>query len=319
MKGEGQGHLNMKIKNYVPILTITFMTLMYHPSYANILIQPFPENSNKAETTILQVNENDINHNIINVDGLRLHAQPDINSPVLSLLNRNTEYMVKERQDEFVKIETNNGLTGYISKDFCVEEDSIKKICIDENKEDKKENLQPGLQPILASENVSSKIVLTEYQLYGPGMEKNTLLDDADSNPENESFKVYDKVKDTNDSTVREEIVDYAKQFLGRPYVFGGTSLENGTDCSGFTQAIFQKFEKSIGRSSRDQASKGKEIPIEERKLGDLLFYADGDYINHVAIYIGNDKIIHASNPENGITITNYDYRKPYKAVAFFD
>lgn len=120
-------------------------------------------------------------------------------------------------------------------------------------------------------------------------------------------------------SATRTAIVAYAKQFLGNPYVYGGTSLTNGADCSGFTQSIFAHFGITTGRSSRDQAAKGKEISLSAIQPGDLLFYASGSTINHVAIYIGDGKIIHSSNPTTGITITKYNYRTPCKAVTFLD
>ena len=120
-------------------------------------------------------------------------------------------------------------------------------------------------------------------------------------------------------SATRTAIVAYAKQFLGNPYVYGGTSLTNGADCSGFTQAVFAHFGITTGRSSRDQAAQGKEISMSAIQPGDLLFYASGSYINHVAIYIGDGKIIHSSNPTTGITITKYNYRTPCKAVTFLD
>ena len=120
-------------------------------------------------------------------------------------------------------------------------------------------------------------------------------------------------------SATRTAIVAYAKQFLGNPYVYGGTSLTNGADCSGFTQSVFAHFGITTVRSSRDQAAQGKEISMSAIQPGDLLFYASGSYINHVAIYIGDGKIIHSSNPTTGITITKYNYRTPCKAVTFLD
>lgn len=120
-------------------------------------------------------------------------------------------------------------------------------------------------------------------------------------------------------SATRNAVVAYAKQFLGNPYVYGGTSLTSGADCSGFTQSVFGHFGISTGRSSRDQAARGKSIPVSDAKPGDLLFYASGDYINHVAIYIGGGQVIHASNPTTGICITPANYRTPCKAVTFLD
>lgn len=120
-------------------------------------------------------------------------------------------------------------------------------------------------------------------------------------------------------SATRNAIVAYAKQFLGNPYVYGGTSLTNGADCSGFTMKVFSHFGISTGRSSRDQAARGKAIPIGDVQPGDLLFYASGDYINHVGIYIGGGQIIHASNPSTGICLAPSNYRTPCKAVTFLD
>lgn len=122
-------------------------------------------------------------------------------------------------------------------------------------------------------------------------------------------------------TATRTAIVAYAKQFLGNPYVYGGTSLTNGTDCSGFTQGVFAHFGITTGRTSRDQAANGKAISINEIQPGDLLFYSSGSssYINHVALYIGGGKVIHASNSTTGIIISPYDYRTPCKAVTFLN
>lgn len=120
-------------------------------------------------------------------------------------------------------------------------------------------------------------------------------------------------------SSVRSQMVAYAKQFLGNRYVYGGTSLTNGTDCSGFTMRIYQKFGYSISRTSRSQATQGTAISVSQVKPGDLLFYNSGGAINHVAMYIGNGQIIHASNPKTGIKISNASYRQPCKAVRFIN
>ena len=118
---------------------------------------------------------------------------------------------------------------------------------------------------------------------------------------------------------LRAQIVDFALQFEGNPYVYGGTSLTNGADCSGFVMSVFSHFGINTGRSSREQAGKGKTIPVDQVQPGDLLFYASGDYINHVGIYVGDGKIIHSSNPATGICYASANYRTPCKAVSFFD
>lgn len=120
-------------------------------------------------------------------------------------------------------------------------------------------------------------------------------------------------------SATRSAIIAYARQFLGNPYVYGGTSLTNGADCSGFTQSIFAHFGIETGRSSRDQAVKGREIAVSSVRPGDLLFYGSDNYINHVALYIGDGQVIHASTERTGIIISPSNYRTPCKAVSFLD
>ena len=117
-------------------------------------------------------------------------------------------------------------------------------------------------------------------------------------------------------SDVRVELVEYAKQFLGNPYVWGGTSLTKGADCSGFVLSVFKKFGVSLPHYSGAQAKSGTKISASDLKPGDLVFYGNSSgTINHVAIYIGGGQVIHASSPKTGIKISNYKYRTPVKYV----
>ncbi len=106
------------------------------------------------------------------------------------------------------------------------------------------------------------------------------------------------------DAPLGQQICDYACQFVGNPYVFGGTSLTNGTDCSGFTQAVYAHFGISIPRDSYSQRSCGIGIAYEDAQPGDLICYA-----GHVALYLGNGRIVHASTPKTGITYGYATYR----------
>lgn len=117
-------------------------------------------------------------------------------------------------------------------------------------------------------------------------------------------------------SDVRVSIVQYAKQFLGNPYVWGGTSLTNGADCSGFTMSIYAKYGVGLPHSSRAQANCGTRISASEARPGDLFFYGNGSGINHVAMYIGNGQVIHASTERTGIKISNAYYRTPVCVVS---
>jgi hypothetical protein len=118
-------------------------------------------------------------------------------------------------------------------------------------------------------------------------------------------------------SDVRVDLVQYAKQFVGNPYVWGGTSLTNGADCSGFTMSIYKKYGVSLPHHAASQAQLGTKIEFSQLQPGDLVFYAKNGSINHVAIYIGNGQVVHASNPKTGIRISSLNYRTPYSARRY--
>jgi len=119
----------------------------------------------------------------------------------------------------------------------------------------------------------------------------------------------------SNVSSLQQEIVTYALKFVGNRYVWGGESLTNGADCSGFTWRIYKDFGYSIPRTSREQAaSAGRKVDLSDRQPGDLLFYTNSSgTVNHVAIYIGNDRIVHAANSRQGIITSKYNYRDVYR------
>lgn len=118
-------------------------------------------------------------------------------------------------------------------------------------------------------------------------------------------------------SDVRVELVEYAKQFLGNPYVWGGTSLTKGADCSGFVLSVYKKFGVSLPHHSGSQANYGTKISAGDLQPGDLIFYGNSrGTINHVALYIGGGQVIHASDEISGIKINNYNYRTPVKYVS---
>lgn len=109
----------------------------------------------------------------------------------------------------------------------------------------------------------------------------------------------------TNTSSAKgEEVVAYAKQFLGNPYVYGGTSLTEGADCSGFVQSIFKNFGITLPRTSGEQGEAGVDVGgIENARPGDLIYYS-----GHIGIYAGNYQLVHSSGPEYGIKISNVDF-----------
>ncbi|AYA99792.1 C40 family peptidase [Lachnoanaerobaculum umeaense] len=123
--------------------------------------------------------------------------------------------------------------------------------------------------------------------------------------------------KAAKEKVSRTALVAYAKQFVGNPYVFGGTSLTNGADCSGFVMRVYEKFDISTGRNTKQQANNSREISIDAVQPGDLIFYGSGGEISHVAIYMGDGRVVHAANSKSGIITSSMTYRTPIKAVTF--
>ena len=121
-------------------------------------------------------------------------------------------------------------------------------------------------------------------------------------------------------ASLRSQIVNYALQFVGNPYVWGGTSLTNGADCSGFTQSVLRHFGISIPRVSRDQSRAGSAVTQSEMRPGDLVFYTNSSgTVNHVAMYIGNGQVVHAASRRSGIKISQWNYRSPARIRNVID
>ena len=110
----------------------------------------------------------------------------------------------------------------------------------------------------------------------------------------------------------RQTVIGYALSFLGGRYVYGGENPDSGPDCSGFTRYILSHAGGVyINRTAAEQAQQGREVSIEEAKPGDLIFYSNGSRVNHVAMYIGDGRVVHASNERNGIMVSRWNYRTP--------
>lgn len=263
--------------------------------------------------------------------GLRLREAPSLESTVLTTLDSGTSYEVIGEESGFAKLLIDDTLQGYVSCDYISTRVEFREaVSLEEEeqqlrqKEQQKQEAEAAIEKLekTVEENVIPANPAgdgTSHSTDAPpvtGGQDGSAVSGAQENgpgyftPEGEQAVM---------SATREAIVAYAKQFLGNPYVYGGSSLTDGTDCSGFTMRIYEHFGISTGRSSRDQAAKGREIAVSDVQPGDLLFYASGDTINHVAMYIGGGQIIHAATSKTGICIANANYRTPCKAVTFLD
>ncbi|MDF2542094.1 MAG: hypothetical protein K0S47_1812 [Herbinix sp.] len=214
---------------------------------------------------------------------LKVREEASLDSSVLSLVPKAEELKVIKEENEWMKVSLEGNTTGYVSSEFVeVKKEYKEAISIEE------EQAQIEAEVKRTAENNSSST--------------NTGNNNSSSS-----------------SSLRSQIVNYALQFEGNPYVWGGTSLTNGTDCSGFTQSVLANFGIGITRTSRSQAVGGRSVSIQNIKPGDLVFYQRYGTINHVAIYIGNGQVISASSASTGIRITNLYYRQPCKVVSYID
>lgn len=287
---------------------------------------------------------------VVNASTLRLREQADLQSNTLTLLSEGAHYIVLSEEGEFAKLSIDTDLVGYVHKDYIKTNVEFRTaVSLEEETAKNTEVVRLKTEADTAIKNLQA-IQRVEAKQDEP-LAESTATGTVAANPDGTRAESTAQASPTtapptqttakppattsaapesqvaigpgggNSSAVvsasRTAIVAYAKQFLGNPYVYGGTSLTNGADCSGFTQAIYKNFGISTGRSSRDQADKGTAISVESVQPGDLLFYASGDYINHVAMYIGGGQVIHASNSTTGIIISPSNYRTPCKAVTF--
>lgn len=290
----------------------------------------------------------------INTSSLRLREKPDLTSNTLTLLSEGAEYVVLSEEGDFFKIAVDNDLIGYVAKSYIkttIRFDQAVSLAEEAARKQEEEQRKKAADEAMAALEEVRRVEAKKDDASGTGQTASAseTVGVIAPNPEQGSsatvaapIATAAETQAANDQTpigpgagssggsgsaggtavasaTRTAIIAYAHQFLGNPYVYGGTSLTNGADCSGFTQAIFANFDIAIGRSSRDQAAKGKTIAVTDIQPGDLLFYASGDYINHVALYIGGGQVIHASNSTTGIIISPYNYRTPCKAVTFLE
>lgn len=215
---------------------------------------------------------------------LKVREEATADSTCLTMIPEGEEYEVIETSEGWTKLLISEEFTGYVSNEFIdIEFDLGTAISKEE------EEAEQARKAALAQ------------QAAAPAQTPAAPQQPADSGVV---------------SGTRADVVNYALQFVGNPYVYGGTSLTNGTDCSGFTMSVFAHFGYSLNRSSRDQIYNGTNIGIYEVQPGDLLFYNNGgSTIGHVALYIGNGQIVHASTERTGIIVSNAYYQTPCGAT----
>lgn len=265
---------------------------------------------------------------IVGTQTLRVRSKASKDASTLELVPEGETYIVTKEHDEWAEIlygtdEEGNDLIGFISKDYAEIRVEFKyAISIEEEnrilrEQEEAERAEAERKRLLEAEEAARKAeaarVKKEAEKARKEAEAQNKATSSANNSKNEEVTSY-KPSSSASKNLGVEIANYALKFVGNPYVWGGTSLTRGADCSGFVQTIYSQFGYSIPRDSRSQANgAGIKVSLSDRQPGDLLFYASGGRVNHVAMYIGNDRIVHAANRRQGIITSRYNYRDVYR------
>lgn len=261
---------------------------------------------------------------VISSGNLNIRQEASTDSEVVGILTNHNACELLEDAGDWYKV-TSGKVTGYVSKQYLVIGDEAEAIAEQEiktvatvNTETLNVRAEKSTEAEVLSQVGNSEAFTVNSVADGwveisvddsvgyISQDYVTLAQALPTAKTIEQVKYGDGVSD-----VRASVVSYALQFVGNRYVWGGTSLEKGIDCSGFTMRILEKYGISLPHSSRAQPSYGTKISASEAKPGDLFFYGSGRSISHVAIYIGNGQIVHASNKRDGIKVSNAYYRNP--------
>ena len=231
---------------------------------------------------------------ISNTDGVNVRTEPNTNSSIYTQISNSERFLVADQQDGWVKIEIDDQ-DAYLSSDYV----------------DVKYGLEEAIKytPVVEVADTSNSKSNTKNST---GKSSSSSKNSGKKSSANDGAA---GSKSGSVSSKRAQIANYAVQFVGNRYVYGGTSLTNGTDCSGFTMSVMAKFGVSLPHNSGSQAGSGKSITSSQMRPGDLVFYSGSGGINHVALYIGNGQVCHASNAKSGIKISTWNYRTPAKIV----
>lgn len=254
---------------------------------------------------------------MVNTTTLRVREEASLESDCIDMVAGGSEFVVEEKKDGWGQIELDNTTKGWVSLEFLdtrIEFDTA--ISIEEEQKRLEEQR-------LAAERAEEARRRAEAAASQASVSNNTSNTPAPSQtpdpaPASDPVQSASEVSEVS-SSLREAIVAYALQFEGNPYVYGGNSLTNGTDCSGFVKLIYAEFGYGLERRASYQYKyNGTQIPVEQLRPGDLVFYGSGE-VEHVGMFIGNGKIIHASTSRTGIIVANLYYRTPYGAVRIIN
>ena len=259
---------------------------------------------------------------IVTTTTLKVREKAKKDATVLTLVGEGEVLSVKKESENWVKIKTDD-YSGYVSAEYVdlyteneqaesIEEERAR---LEREEEAKRLEEEARRQELLAQQQATSNRSTTHTS--SNSTSNGTSSSSSNSSSSSSSSSVGSSSQSsgststsTGNKSLGQQIANYAVQFKGNPYVYGGTSLTNGADCSGFVMSVFRNFGISLPRTSGAQATVGRRVAsISQAQPGDLIAYS-----GHIGIYIGNGKLIHASSPKTGIIISDVNYR-PIKSI----
>lgn len=261
----------------------------------------------------------------VNTDTLNIRAEESTDSNILALSGEGDKLEVVGEEDGWVKVAVDAETIGYVSSDYvCIDYAYETAITIEEEEaaiaeEEARRKAEEEAAAEAARQAEAEAAAKAQQSSSSSTSSSKTTTSNSTTSNSSQSSQASTPApapapapSNGNGSS----IASFACQFVGNPYVYGGTSLTNGADCSGFVQSVFKNFGYSLPRTAASQAGAGVQVSLSDLQPGDLLFYHG---FGHVAIYIGNGQVVHASNAQTGIKISQYNYSNIDKAVRILN
>ena len=268
----------------------------------------------------------------ISEGNLNIRKKATIDSEIVGKMTKNNACEILGTKDDWTKIKSGS-VTGYVKSEYLYTGDDAIKVAekavitvATVNTTTLRVRKKPSVDSSVVSlvgegEDLTVEKIVDDWYKVEVDDEKGYIsgdfVDISQKLPTASSIKELNQSSADAASSTGMSLVQYALQFVGNRYVWGGTSLTNGVDCSGFTMQVYAHYGVSLPHHAASQPGYGTRVSASEAKPGDLFFYSNGGGINHVAIYIGNGQVVHASNPRTGIKISNAYYRTPVCVVRY--